>query len=176
MWRDLVPLIEITAIFVRLRLRRPPATPASDARQSPASDAHHRHGPARKQWAMPRIGILGPLNTARHGRIYRTAAKHHRPAAAAVLRRFGFGGAAASWCVKWANRHEASRVAPPKLRFLHFPFRAVNHHPSRGGPARVGTTRSVVDKPLRKCVENLRVFRSIFSQIRSSCRSDVGLN
>ena len=88
MWRDLVPLIEITAIFVRLRLRRPPATPASDARQSPASDAHHRHGPARKQWAMPGMGILGPLNTARHGRIYRTAAKHHRPAAAAVLRRF----------------------------------------------------------------------------------------
>ena len=33
MWRVLVPLIEITAIFVRLRLRRPPATPASDARQ-----------------------------------------------------------------------------------------------------------------------------------------------
>ena len=27
-WRVLVPLIEITAIFVRLRLRRPPATPA----------------------------------------------------------------------------------------------------------------------------------------------------
>jgi len=94
MWRDLVPLIGITAIFVRLRLRRPPATPASDARQSPASDAHHRHGPARRQWAMPRMGILGPLNTARHGRIYRTAAKHHRPATAAVRRFFGFGGAA----------------------------------------------------------------------------------
>ena len=130
---------------MRLCLRRPPATPASDARQSPASDAHHRHGPARKQWAMPRMGILGPLNTARHGRIYRTAAKHHRPAAAAV-RRFGFGGERPLHSALRANRHEAPRVAAPKLRFLHFPFRAANHHPSRGGGARIGTTRSVVDR------------------------------
>ena len=32
-WRVLDPLIEITAIFVRLFLRRPPATPARNARQ-----------------------------------------------------------------------------------------------------------------------------------------------
>ena len=57
-WRVLVPLIEITAVFVRLRLRHPPATPASDARQrrppaTPASDARRRHGPARKKLAFP---------------------------------------------------------------------------------------------------------------------------
>ena len=44
-------LVEITAVFVRLRLRRPPATLASDARQrrppaTPASDARQRRPPA----------------------------------------------------------------------------------------------------------------------------------
>ena len=50
-------------------------------------------GPAQKQWAVLKVGLLGPLekNTARHGRIYQTAAKH-RPAAAAVRRFGGAGG------------------------------------------------------------------------------------
>ena len=63
--RVLVPLIGITAICVRLRAcdarqRRPPATPATAI----------RHGPARKQWAMPRMRSFGSRTMARHGRIY----------------------------------------------------------------------------------------------------------
>ena len=70
MWRVLVPLIEITATFVRLRLRRPPATPASDARQrrppaTPVSNTRRRHAPTQKQWAVLRVGLGGPVNN--HG-------------------------------------------------------------------------------------------------------------
>ena len=51
------------------RQRRPPPTPATDARHrrpppkpapaTPACDVRHRHGPAQKQWAMLRVGLLG---------------------------------------------------------------------------------------------------------------------
>ena len=71
-WRVLVPVIEITAVFVRLRLRlrqrRPPATPASDARQrrppaTPASDARQRRlGTTRKERAVLGVVSVGPVN------------------------------------------------------------------------------------------------------------------
>ena len=58
-WRVLVPVIEITAVFVRLRLRlrqrRPPATPASDARQ-------RRLGTTRKERAVLGVVSVGPVN------------------------------------------------------------------------------------------------------------------
>ena len=57
-WRVLVPVIEITAVFVRLRLRlrqrRPPATPASDARQR-RPPATPRHDPKRTGGARGRF-------------------------------------------------------------------------------------------------------------------------
>ena len=45
------------------RHRRPPPTPAP---ATPASDVRRRHGPARKQWAMLRVGLLGPVKKTRH--------------------------------------------------------------------------------------------------------------
>ena len=65
MWRVLVPLVGITAIFVRLRLRRPPATPASDARQRrpPATPAVAMTWLESNGFAW--VGLLGPVNN--HG-------------------------------------------------------------------------------------------------------------
>ena len=85
-----------------------------------------------------------PCSTAAARTTRDARARHHRPAAAAV-RRFGFGGAAASWCIKGKSPRSSSRRTT-KITLPSLPFCAANHHPSRGGPARVGTTQSVFDQ------------------------------
>jgi len=77
-WRVLVPVIEITAVFVRLRLRlrqrRPPATPASDARQR-RPPATPRHDPKRTGGARGRF--CRSRKQPRHVAV-EFSAKHHR--------------------------------------------------------------------------------------------------
>ena len=122
-----------------------PATPASDARQRRPPEPRQRRPPP--PW--PGSKAMGDAYDG-HFRSFELTAVFTRPprnttallpppCGVLVLVERPLHGALRE------NRNEAPRVAPPKLRFLHFPFYAANHHPSRGGPARVGTTRSVVD-------------------------------
>ena len=64
-------------------------------------------------------------------------------------------------CV-WGFREKLTHRRPELIKF---PM-AVARHEKKTDPAMTA----------KEWVEKLRVFRSIFSQIRSSCRSDIGLN